>query len=932
MSLSYRKKSCDKTKRQDPDAWSKDELVEKCKEKFGGSGYTRFTKEHLCKALKNKINPKEYKEEKDEESEEEIIIKKKKTIIDSDGEETSSETTTIKKKKKEYKQSEDLSKKKVLELKELLRERGMKVSGTKSELIERLQRNSESGKRKKPSSLSKTTTSSSKTSSEKLRDSNEHHVKELLKSLNEHELKSVATNFDINTAQDKKDIIHEILKAYKEDKDESKMIDISQMPKKYRKLFVYLQMLNRDQLKNINKHFKLNTKQSNVILILQVLEYINDNKLVTTIEDLEALTDIDTKIVDVKKRNIKELPSIRELYPKLCELPRSVDQLEYLNEHFTRDEINELANKYNEKCRECALVGMPKRYKFENDKDKTLFIEFIVSSRASQIYINNPRHERIEELYDDFKKGKTCYNFVFSKMNHDGDIIIDDQEIEEDIRVSTSKCIKRSKIPLTEYQKNAVNYLMKNRGLLLYFETGTGKTLTAVTFSQCILRNEPKRHIVVITPKSLQINFKNEIKKYGGDPNDDRYEFYTYDEILHRYKDNTPDFTKNKVLIIDEAHKLRTKITTPRIKKNNDDEEDEDRKKKKSTGTGKKADLIIRASKMAYKVMLLTATPFYNKVIDGLNLLNLLKRENIKKLSDAEIIDELAKMTIYQGKMNDPDFPAFVEKNIFIEMDKEYYRQYKKVENRQHFDYRNPWAFLNGVRRAMNKIEEVSSQKIKKTYEIVEEAMSENKKCLIFTTWLQAGIELLKESLNEIDKSKIAVITGETTKARRAEIVEKYNKRKYNILIISAAGGEGLDLKEVEVAILLDALWSEAAVQQVHGRAIRKKSHANLPLERQKVVIYYLYMSKPADKDDGDKPSADEMMLQIVGDKTKKINYALELLQQKSIENGISMEQVRSSHDSIAFSEFSHTSDSSFVLRRSNHTQALLNAKRNSKL
>jgi hypothetical protein len=58
--------------------------------------------------------------------------------------------------------------------------------------------------------------------------------------------------------------------------------------------------LNRQELKNINKHFKLNTDKSDIELILSLLKYINDIDIDITIEDLEALSDESTKIIETR--------------------------------------------------------------------------------------------------------------------------------------------------------------------------------------------------------------------------------------------------------------------------------------------------------------------------------------------------------------------------------------------------------------------------------------------------------------------------------------------------------------------------------------------------------------------------------------------------------------------------------------------------------
>ena len=64
--------------------------------------------------------------------------------------------------------------------------------------------------------------------------------------------------------------------------------------------------------------------------------------------------------------------------------------------------------------------------------------------------------------------------------------------------------------------------------------------------------------------------------------------------------------------------------------------------------------------------------------------------------------------------------------------------------------------------------------------------------------------------------------------------------------MITKAGGEGLDLKEVRNVILFEKGWNVAGEEQVIGRAVRLKSHIGLDDEKDKLVtVYHLVVVKP---------------------------------------------------------------------------------------
>jgi len=133
-----------------------------------------------------------------------------------------------------------------------------------------------------------------------------------------------------------------------------------------------------------------------------------------------------------------------------------------------------------------------------------------------------------------------------------------------------SKCIKKSKMTLKEHQIRVVNHMRLHRGLIVSHAVGSGKTLTAVTVAQCFLDDNPNGKIIVVTPVSLQGNFKKEMISYGISPEDHHYEFHTlqgfastYDSLLNDKIDKKMNETicdQNTLLIIDEAHNLRTNL------------------------------------------------------------------------------------------------------------------------------------------------------------------------------------------------------------------------------------------------------------------------------------------------------------------------------------------------------------------------------------
>jgi superfamily II DNA/RNA helicase len=90
---------------------------------------------------------------------------------------------------------------------------------------------------------------------------------------------------------------------------------------------------------------------------------------------------------------------------------------------------------------------------------------------------------------------------------------------------------------------------------------------------------------------------------------------------------------------------------------------------------------------------------------------------------------------------------------------------------------------------------------------------------------------------------------GKMNKESRRQSVEKFNTGQANVLLISRAGGEGLDLVATNIVYILEPTWNDAAIQQIIGRAVRRNSHASLPPAERVVHVYSMMLLKPVESE-----------------------------------------------------------------------------------
>jgi hypothetical protein len=78
-----------------------------------------------------------------------------------------------------------------------------------------------------------------------------------------------------------------------------------------------------------------------------------------------------------------------------------------------------------------------------------------------------------------------------------------------------------------------------------------------------------------------------------------------------------------------------------------------------------------------------------------------------------------------------------------------------------------------------------------------------------------------------------------------------------DLLLISATGAEGLDLKRVRHVHIMEAYWNYGRILQIIARGVRNGSHSDLP-ENERDVQPYLYLAVPPIGSESASPTTDE--------------------------------------------------------------------------
>lgn len=373
------------------------------------------------------------------------------------------------------------------------------------------------------------------------------------------------------------------------------------------------------------------------------------------------------------------------------------------------------------------------------------------------------------------------------------------------------------------HQKQLLEYIANNTlsRIFLYHSLGSGKTITSLMicmYYKYISNSSSK--IVISAPVSILANFTKEIKFLGYDP--EYFEVISHNRLIRNLNADLL-YLKDKIVIIDEVHHFRNYTKTT-------------------------ASLVKGINKASY-VVLLSATPLVNNIMDFTVILAILSKTSMTTASEMLYDKDIINKMVSCYKISNTDlihYPKTTYTDIKLYMTPDYYKSYMAVEDNEidklpaKFKQKDFTVFLTGLRKASNKIHIISP----KFNWIIEHYKKSPKKTLIYSNWKDSGLYILKDLLAK-DNIRCEIIDGSVNVKDRNFIVEQYNQNKFNILLISSAGAEGLDLKQTRQVIILEPHWNNEKINQVIGRAVRYKSHLGLSESKHNVNIYRLFLLKP---------------------------------------------------------------------------------------
>jgi superfamily II DNA or RNA helicase len=145
------------------------------------------------------------------------------------------------------------------------------------------------------------------------------------------------------------------------------------------------------------------------------------------------------------------------------------------------------------------------------------------------------------------------------------------------------------------------------------------------------------------------------------------------------------------------------------------------------------------------------------------------------------------------------------------------------------------------------------SPKIKKVLDDVEEHLKETPDghAIVYSNMIQGGVDVVSQGLRD-RKIPFGVFIGKgqpgSTEAKRQQAVQDYKAGKVRVLVISSAGGEGLDLGNTTFVATLDGHFNPEKTLQAEARGVRAGGLAHRAPEDRNVLVRRYVTTVPLSK------------------------------------------------------------------------------------
>lgn len=480
-----------------------------------------------------------------------------------------------------------------------------------------------------------------------------------------------------------------------------------------------------------------------------------------------------------------------------------------------------------------------------------ILIEFILADTEKSLHV-----------YGKLKRNQTESKMYWIPKTQ----LIDDPYFEKiDVEVDFTKynnVLAKEGKKLYQHQEEGVKFLLSRNGCILADDMGLGKSIQSIIAAL----ESGATNILVVCPSSAKINWRREINMFSSDTviidgkvwNQAKFTIINYD-ILKNFHTLT-DKKKKK-----EADKIIGKINRQLVNAKFDIAiVDEAHYLKDNKSIRGEIMVEVCVKNKVERVWLLTGTPIANRPMDFFNLLKLINSPLAKnwKFFSERYCDgkqfyrtlkngEKRKIWLTNGSSNLDELANKVKNNILRRMksdvldmpEKVVIPMYHKLSNKAQINYENLWEeyllkrIEQGKKGTIQKDlvelillrQFIAMEAISQTIEMVENAIEQGRKVIVFTTFTEE-LNILANHF----KKQCVTHNGPMSNTKKQHSVDEFqnnpNVKVFIGNVISA--GVAITLTEATVVIFNSFSWVTGHNEQAEDRAYRIG-------QKNDVTVYY---------------------------------------------------------------------------------------------
>jgi len=422
----------------------------------------------------------------------------------------------------------------------------------------------------------------------------------------------------------------------------------------------------------------------------------------------------------------------------------------------------------------------------------------------------NPSSYDPDQLWKDYASDAASFNALLSTLG--GAAESDDEEavhgyIEPELRqkiIAVPLDTSLLTATLRGYQVFGAQYAIHQERSILGDEMGLGKTVQALAvFAHMAAKGQ--RRFMVVCPASVQINWLNEIRRHtkltpyslhgpGREAAARRWlrrggVAVTTFNTLSRLTCLAD--AEIAMLVVDEAHYVKNP----------------DAQRSKS---------VRELNKRAQRTLFLTGTPMENRVEEFRNLVRYLQPALADRIKVSDTIAgakafRRAVAPVYLRRNQEDvlrELPEKIEVEDWIEFTRADFALYRQAVINRNIMAMRQAAYLSG-----------DSAKLERLAEIVDEAMDDGRKVVVFSYFLGV-LEVIQRRLGAVVLGRI---DGSVPSTIRQHLVDDFARREKPAVLLSQidAGGVGLNVQAASVVIIAEPQWKPATEEQAIARAYR---------------------------------------------------------------------------------------------------------------